>query len=157
MGKGDKFDVKELFEESGTVVVDKFEPEREIEIKPSTVPVKKVEYEGLPEEDEFESAAKKLLEKMQAKDVMLVKDMAYLQLKLPLWQFIIGHLMNAIYSGTIASPQLDPSWQDSTVVEKVAICKECKQEFIPKHMDQPYCSNKCGAKGLARSRGEQVD
>lgn len=62
---------------------------------------------------------------------------------IPLWHYVAGILLEVHTEGRLAAVTIDPSWKVG-FKKKLSICEQCHRRFVPKHVNQPYCSDRCG-------------
>jgi hypothetical protein len=93
-------------------------------------------------EARLNQAASDLLEQLPDHAGQLVHSLAK-QYQMPLWQYTSGILLAVHLEGRLSEFRIDPAWREG-LKTKTLICKQCKKEFTPKHINQPYCCNECG-------------
>lgn len=118
-----------------------------------TAPVNQPDNEILPEKkgrpiDLLEASANIILSQLPSSTRDFVIEVADIVLKIPRWELVAGSILAQYSQGTLASPDLDPSWRDPVIAKIVSVCAyhDCVKEFVPKRRGQQFCSNECGGK-----------
>ena len=115
-------------------------------------------------EHDLESCAERVLATLPLL-ADLIREMAYLNSRVPLWAFLAGHVNAAYERGTLSAPILDPSWPRSfmgvgeTGAKMAYVCGWCQKPFMGTRLRQKYCTNECGieaAKFQAAEEREQA-
>lgn len=94
----------------------------------------------------------------------LLTETAATTLNIPLWQLIAGLVQQSYDIGLFTTPVLDLEWMRNQparpMLQPEAVCKYCKQKFIPRWPKQEFCigedgSSVCGTnyqRDLARAK-----
>jgi len=93
-------------------------------------------------ETKLNQAAADLLTQLPDHAGQLVHSLAK-QYQMPLWQYTAGILLAVHLEGRLSEFRIDPAWRDG-MKTKTLKCKHCGEAFVPRHINQPYCSNICG-------------
>ncbi len=96
--------------------------------------------------DILEASANILISQFPSSTRDFIIEVADIVLKIPRWELIAGSVLAQYTQGTLASPDLDPSWRDPVISESKGMCAYCKKEFVPHKYNQMFCSNECGGK-----------
>ena len=74
------------------------------------------------------------------------KEIAYLNLKIPLWQHLMGIYRLAHDQGQFPAPFLDTAWSSVKITaQHVFKCKNCGKTAELKRLGQRFCNNNCAA------------
>lgn len=99
-------------------------------------------------ESKLNQAALDLLLQLPDHAGQLVQSLAK-QYQMPLWQYISGILLAVHLEGRLSEFRIDPAWREGFKT-KTLKCKHCNKDFVPRHINQPFCSNECGLSATAR-------
>ena len=100
------------------------------------------------------TGSKQLLDQLPDGAGSLVVAMAR-ERGVPLWHAVAGILLEAHTEGRLSAMTIDPAWKVG-FKKKLSICQYCKRRFVPKHVNQPYCSHRCGEIVAYEKRLEQA-
>lgn len=104
----------------------------------------KVGVEMSPLSQQLDQASNLLLDQLQPSIRDFAKELAAIQLHIPLWHLIIGAVLSQYESGTLSAPSIDPSWQYEPPSMEPKKCEVCGELFQPTKFGQRFCSHGCG-------------
>lgn len=88
------------------------------------------------------TGSKALLDQLPDGAGQLVEAMAK-ERGVPLWHTVAGILLEAHTEGRLSAITIDPAWKVG-FKKKLSVCQYCHRRFVPKHVNQPFCSDRCG-------------
>lgn len=89
--------------------------------------------------------ARLVMAKLPPNKVNWIREIAERIHKRPLWQCFAGWFAFADENGMAQAPIFDSVWENRIEFNPdETTCMNCNKPFIPAHLGQSYCSNKCG-------------